>query len=249
MTQTTADMKRLWEDSFDEQIARGAYNTAPVEALIRSVAYWLRDRTAAGRTGQLEFLEMGCGAGPTLVWLAQKGIRVSGVDIAVNALELARQNLTRQGQADKIGSIVESSVTKTPFADASFDGIIESCVFQHLPRADREQTFREVARLLKPGGIFVGHVLADAHTTFQKLKSTQLADDPGSLQLEDGSSKIHLTNIGLAHFFAKDEFAKLLPGFSVVDPCLTTYYLPKAEAKKRGYDEYLQAMWTVVAIK
>lgn len=249
MTQTTADMKRLWETSFDEQIARGAYNTAPVEALIRSVAYWLRDRTAAGKQGELEFLEMGCGAGPTLVWLAQKGIKVSGVDIAVNALELARQNLARQGYADRIGTIVESSVTKTPFGDASFDGIIESCVFQHLPRADRIETFREVARLLKPGGIFVGHVLADAHTTFQKMKDQQLPDDPGSLQLQDGSSNIHLTNIGLAHFFKKDEFAGLLPGFSVVDPCLTTYYLPKAEAKKRGYDEYLQAMWTVVAIK
>ncbi|MFT3694661.1 MAG: class I SAM-dependent methyltransferase [Kofleriaceae bacterium] len=242
-------MKRLWEDSFDEQIARGAYNTAPVEALIRSTAYWLRDRTTAGKTEPLHFLEMGCGAGPTLVWLAQKGIKVSGVDIAVNALELARANLTRQGYADRIGSIVESSVTKTPFADATFDGVIESCVFQHLPRADREETFREVSRILKPGGLFVCHVLADAHTTFQKMKDKQLPGDPGSLQLEDGSSKIHLTNIGLAHFFAKDEFAKLLPGFSVVDPCLTTYYLPRSEAKKRGYDEYLQAMWTVVAVK
>jgi SAM-dependent methyltransferase len=246
MTQNT-DMKRLWEDSFDEQIARGAYNTAPVEALIRNVAYWLRDRPASDRP--LEFLEMGCGAGPTLVWLAQKGIRVSGVDIATNALELAKQNLTRQGYSDRIGQLVEAGVDKTPFADGSFDGIIESCVFQHLPKPVRVQTFREVARLLRPGGIFVGHMLADAHTTFQKLEQKQLADDPGSLHLADGSSKIHLTNIGLAHFFGKDEFAELLPGFSVVDPCLTTYYLPRSEAKKRGYDEYLQAMWTVVAIK
>jgi SAM-dependent methyltransferase len=245
----TSDMKRLWEDSFDEQIARGAYNTAPVEALIRSVAYWLRDRVTAGETSPLHFLEMGCGAGPTLVWLAQKGIRVSGVDIATNALELARQNLTRSGYAEKIGSLVEASVAATPFEDGSFDGIIESCVFQHIPRQERIATFREVARLLRPGGLFVGHMLADAHTTFQKMRDKQVADDPGSLHLADGSSKIHLTNIGLAHFFAKTEFAELLPGFAVVDPCLTTYYLPKAEAKKRGYDEYLQAMWTVVAIK
>ncbi len=245
---TTAEQKRLWEDSFDEQIARGAYNTAPVEALIRSTAYWLRDRKpAAGE--QLKFLEMGCGAGPTLVWLAQKGIQVSGVDIASNALELAKQNLARQGYGDRIGQLVESSVTKTPFADASFDGIIESCVFQHLPLDDRKAAFAEVSRLLKPGGLFVGHVLADAHTTFQQKKSEQLADDPGSLLLQDGSSKIHLTNIGLAHFFSEHEFAKLLPGFSVIDPCLTTYYLPKSEAKKRGYEQYLQAMWTVVAIK
>jgi len=244
MTQIS-DMKRLWEDSFDEQIARGAYNTAPVEALIRSVAYWLRDEDARPK----HFLEMGCGAGPTLVWLAQKGIRVSGVDIATNALELARQNLARSGYADRIGTITEASVTATPFEDGSFDGIIESCVFQHLPRADRIAAFREVGRLLRPGGLFVGHVLADAHTTYQKLQGQQLADDPGSLQLADGSSKIHLTNIGLAHFFRKAEFAELLPGFSVVDPCLTTYYLPKSEATKRGYDEYLQAMWTVVAIK
>jgi SAM-dependent methyltransferase len=240
-------MKRLWEDSFDEQIARGAYNTAPVEALIRSVAYWLRDQPKSERP--LHFLEMGCGAGPTLVWLAQKGIRVSGVDIATNALELARQNLARHGYSERVGSLTEASVSAVPFDDGSFDGIIESCVFQHLPKADRIGAFREVARLLRPGGLFVGHVLADAHTTFQNKKNEQLADDPGSLHLADGSSKIHLTNIGLAHFFRKDEFAQLLPGFSVVDPCLTTYYLPKSEAKKRGYDEYLQAMWTVVAIK
>src|SRR5438067_3508598 len=111
MTQTS-DMKRLWEDSFEEQIARGAYNTAPVEALIRNVAYWLRDRRPSDHP--LQFLEMGCGAGPTLVWLAQKGIRVSGVDIATNALELARQNLTRSGYADRIGTITEASVSATP---------------------------------------------------------------------------------------------------------------------------------------
>lgn len=245
----TADPKLLWEESFEEQIARGAYNTAPVEALVRTVSYYLRARHQPDQLGRLHFVEMGCGAGPNLVWLAQKGIRVSGVDIAANALRLARTNLERSGYQDRIGELVEGSVTKTPFPDACFDGVVESCVFQHLNRADRAAAFAEVGRLLKKGGCFVGYMLADRHTTFQQKKSEQLADDSGSLYLADGTSRIHLTNIGLAHFFAREEYAVQLLGFEVVDPCLATYYLPHEEARKRGYHEYLQAMWIVYAVK
>ena len=82
----------------------------------------------------------------------------------------------------------------------------------------------------------------------QKQKE-QLPEDPGTLLLQDGSSKFHLTNIGLSHFYRKEEFDHLLSGFSVIDPCLTNYFLPRQEAKKRGYDEYLQSMWTVYAVK
>ena len=243
------DPKALWEQSFEEQIARGAYNTAPVEALVRNIAYYLRARHRAEDHGKLHFVEMGCGAGPNLVWLGEKGIRVSGVDIASNALRLARENLERSGLAGRIGELVEASVTRTPFPDASFDGIIESCVFQHLDRPSRSQAFAEVSRLLKPGGLFVGNMLAQGHSTFENRKGEQLPDDPGSLYLADGTSKFHLTNIGLAHFFAEDEFRSLLPGFEVVDPLLSTYHLPREEAKRRGYDRYLQAMWTVYAVK
>lgn len=244
-----SDSKTLWEESFEEQIALGAYNTSPVEAVIRNVSYYLRARYEPENRRDLHFLEMGCGAGPNLVWLAEKGVRVSGVDIATNALELARENLRRSGYEDRTGELIECSVTKTPFESASLDGIIESCVFQHLDRAARKQAFAEVGRLLKPGGLFVGNMLGTGHTTFQAKSDEQLEDDPGSLYLADGSSKIHLTNVGLAHFFSKQEFDELLAGFSVIDPLLQTYYLPAEEAKRRGYDEYMQSMWTVYAIK
>jgi len=81
---STADqqMRETWETSFEEQVARGAYNTAAVEAVVRSVAYYLRDARPGGDYSGMQFCEMGCGAGPNLVWLAEKGIGVSGVDIA-----------------------------------------------------------------------------------------------------------------------------------------------------------------------
>lgn len=249
MKPVPAAVREHWEASFEEQIARHAYNTAPVEAVVRTLSYYLRDRAPSGALPELHFLELGCGAGPNLIWLAEKGMRVSGVDITPTALTLARRNLERAGYRDRIGVFVESTVSDVPFRNGAFDGIVEACVFQHLAKGDRVKAFAEVKRLLKPGGVFVGYMLDAGHTVFQARQVDQLEDDPGTLILEEGGSRMYLTNIGLSHFYRKEELAALLDGFSVVDPCLTTYELPASEARKRGYTPYRQSMWTVLAIK
>jgi hypothetical protein len=122
-------------------------------------------------------------------------------------------------------------------------------VFQHLALPERRRAFGEVRRLLKPGGAFVGYMLSTAHSVFRSKQADQIPDDPGTLVLSDDRSRMYLTGIGLSHFFRADELRELLQGFAVVDPCLTTYYLPSFEAQKRGYPEYLQGMWTVFAVK
>lgn len=241
--------KQLWDASFSEQAARQAYNTTAVETLVRTAAYHLRDRYKDEDLSGLHWLEMGCGTGPNLRWLAQKGIRVSGVDISPVALGLARRQLADGGCEDRIGELVEASVAKVPFADDSFDGIFEALVFQHLDKADRLSAFAEMRRVLKPGGCFIGSMLGAGHTIYRQRQAEERKDDPGTLILKDGGSNFHLNNLGLCHFYRKEELEGLLKGFSVVDVSETIYYLPKFEAKKRGYDEYLQSMWTVYAVK
>lgn len=244
-------MQETWERSFQDQIAQAAYNAAPVEALVRTVSHYLRARYAPALYRDLHFLEVGCGAGPNLVWLTQRGILASGVDIAPTALELARRNLAAAAPPDRIGRLEQASASALPFPDAHFDGVLEACVFQHLPKADRIAAFAEVGRVLRPGGIFAGYMLGIGHSTFAAKGHTELADDPGTVMLDDSAdgSKVHLESIGLAHFFRREEFAGLLPGFSVVDPCETTYELPREEAARRGVQRYLQNMWVVFAVK
>ena len=252
MTARDQAMQDLWDESFRDQIASGAYNTAPVEALVRFVSHYLRDRHPdAASHRNLRFLEVGSGAGPNLVWLAEKGIEANGVDISPSAVDLCHKVFQARGISDRMGRVEHGSATALPFEDNSLDGVLESCVFQHLNKQDRETAHAEVVRVLKPGGVFVGHMISNQHTTYLAKKHQENPEDPGTLDLETDASpgKVHLESIGLAHFFAKEEYADLLKGCSVIDPCETTYELPREEAQRRGYEHYRQAMWIVYAVK
>lgn len=242
-----SESRKLWDASFRAQIEDHAYNTAPVEALARNVSYYLRGRSGGSRP--LHFLELGSGGGANLIWLAARGLDVSAVDISRVALDLARRNLDAAGCAGRARDLLESSVSSIPFLDASFDGVVEACVFQHLNISDRRAAFAEVKRVLKPGGLFSGYMLADDHSVYLRRRGEELADDPGTLMLDSGATPYDLSGLGVSHFFNRSEITALLSGFAEADPCALKYELPKFEARKRGYDSYVQSMWAVYAIR
>ena len=245
-------MEEWWDESFKEQIDQNAYNTAPVEALVRFTAQFLRARYEnSEQIKQLKFLEVGCGAGANLIWLAEKGLQPNGIDISQKALDLCKYHFQKNQLEHRLGDLKRCSATSLPFEKDSFDGVLESCVFQHLNEIDRKKAHQEVVRVLKPGGAFIGHMLSQNHTTYQLNKGSIKETEPGTLVLksEEAKNKINLEAIGLSHFFSKDEYNGLLKGCSLIDPCETTYELPLEEAARRGYKKYYQAMWIVYAIK
>jgi SAM-dependent methyltransferase len=92
-------------------------------------------------------LDVGCGAGTDLVRFARGGAIVTGVDIAVSAIELARQNFSQQGLAAELR---EADGEHLPFADGSFDLVYAHGVVQYT--ADPAALVAECRRVLKPGG-------------------------------------------------------------------------------------------------
>ena len=100
----TGSIERLWDTSFAHQIKQGAYNTAPVEAIVRSVSHHFRAKGFIKHDlKKLKFLEVGCGAGANLAWLAEQGIRISGIDISQEALSLCKKTLKDKGLEKNIG--------------------------------------------------------------------------------------------------------------------------------------------------
>jgi 2-polyprenyl-3-methyl-5-hydroxy-6-metoxy-1,4-benzoquinol methylase len=97
-----------------------------------------------------DVLDLACGGGQTSVWLAQRGARVVGVDASPEQLRHARENAARAGVDARFE---EASVDDLSFLlDASFDVALSAFALGYVERID--ETFREVARLLRPGGLF-----------------------------------------------------------------------------------------------
>ena len=248
------DYKQLWDNSFIAQEKDYSYNSVPPEAIVRTVSYHLRSLPEEQRRN-LRYLDMGCGAGSTLLWLAERGIHSMGVDISPKALELAIQAFYEVGY-DSTSTYWPDfhlgSATSIPKPDESFDGIVEANVFQHLGREDRDKAFAEVRRLLKPGGIFVGYDMAVGSTPHNSAIH-RVEGDPGSFLLGSGEG-YHVEDIGLTHFFSYGEYLEYLRGFRHVDSTVVQYQLPVTEMKRRYPDRsnghtYAHRFYCTFAIK
>lgn len=101
----------------------------------------------AGQAGK--GLDLGCGLGSQCLALARRGYTVYGMEIATNLAAQAR----RAGVSVAAGSALE-----LPFADKSLDFVYAVGVLHHLPNRQAQRVaFAEVARVLRPGGVFIIH--------------------------------------------------------------------------------------------
>ena len=107
---------------------------------------------AACRAGQ-RVLEIGCRTGSLLLLVKkmQPGAEVIGLDPDPAALAIAQRKARRAGVAIQLD---QGFADELPYPDASFDRVLSSFMYHHLSRQVKEQTLREVRRVLKPGGRF-----------------------------------------------------------------------------------------------
>lgn len=96
-------------------------------------------------------LDICCGSGgPALFMARETGCRVTGIDVSDSAIRDAlRQSAEQQNQSRVNFAVVDAS-KGLPFESAAFDAVISIDAINHLP--DREASFRDFHRILKPGG-------------------------------------------------------------------------------------------------
>lgn len=118
--------------------------------------------TEASRLSPGTALDVGCGEGGDVIWLAQQGWHVTGADFSANGLARAAQHAAEAGVADRTEWWQVDARTFT--ADGrSFD--LVSTHFLHPPNGTMADVTRRLCEAVAPGGhlLVVGHAITEGH--------------------------------------------------------------------------------------
>jgi arsenite methyltransferase len=120
-------------------------------------------------------VDLGCGGGLD-VFLAAARVsptgKAIGIDMTPEMLQLARSNAAKADGGKPIKNIEfhQATIDKLPLPDASVDCVISNCVINLAP--DKPAVFREIVRVLKPGGR-----LAVSDIALKKPLPAEIGDD------------------------------------------------------------------------
>ena len=136
---------------YDHQVE--ALFTGAADAMRRAALAEISRELKGRDQRQVRLLDLACGTGrfTAQVMHAFPKLDASAVDLSPNYIARARQKLAPWPQVD----IMEGAGEALPLEDESFDMVVSVYLFHELPVKIREKVIAEVARVLKPGGLFI----------------------------------------------------------------------------------------------
>ena len=166
-----------WEARYAE---RDGIWSGRVNAVLASVAGALRPGRA---------LDLGCGEGGDVVWLAEQGWEASGIDLSATAVERATRAAHAAGVAERTAFVAADLATWSPAG--SFDLVTASFLQSWPVVIPRAEILRRATGFVTPGG----HLLVTAHAAPphgdmpEELRSYPFptpAEDLDAMELGDG---------------------------------------------------------------
>lgn len=123
-------------------------------AMWRTTTRAVLDMLPTDRLGE-QLLEIGSGSGAITEGLssARPGVSITATDLDPVMVDAATQRLKDNPHV----TVQSADATRLPFDDGEFDSVVSCLMMHHV--IEWEAAVAEIARVLKPGGLFVGYDL------------------------------------------------------------------------------------------
>lgn len=200
---------------YDVQVETLFYGAAAAmrRAAIPPIAEFIAGRDQR----RIELLDVACGTGRFLrqVRLAFPAIRAKGLDLSRPYLDEARRHLAGLRPVE----LVVGNAEELPFADGSKDVVTSIYLYHELPAEVRRRVTAEIARVLKPGGLFVF------------VDSLQFGDRPGWDGLLE-AFPVRYHEPYYRHYLI-DDLDEVFAAHSLAARCASTAFLSKVMIRQK----------------
>jgi ubiquinone/menaquinone biosynthesis C-methylase UbiE len=177
-------------------------------------------------------LDLGCGTGRHVVYLAQRGFQVCGTDISETGLAATRQWLAAEHLAAHLHL---ADMTALPYPEARFDAVISIYVIYHNTLGNIQRTVAEIGRVLRPSG----QALLTLMSTRGHRYGQGQEIEPGTFLPESGP------DAGLPHHFFDESGARaLLAAFHQIE-----LHLDEHEETEEDGSTHRHSHWVAVVEK
>ena len=138
-------------------------------------------RADAATRAKIKMLELGCGSGANLWFVAREGFDVTGIDFAPSGIALCQTMLDIwQVQA----KLQLADMTALPFENSSFNVVFDVVSMQHLTLAQHAAALAEAHRCLQEGGQFFSYHLAE--NGFIRQAVSEMVDERTVVDIPSG---------------------------------------------------------------
>lgn len=151
-------------------------------------------------------LDLGCGAGRHLVYLARQAFEVYGTDIDSRGLARAQAWLEQEGLS---AHLAIADMEALPYSDGFFDAVVSTNVIHHNLLDGIRRTVAGVRRALQPGGWFFAMV--NAWGDFKEGRGPEL--EPGTWLACEPDCDVPVPH----HLFREDELRSVWAGFRILE--------------------------------
>lgn len=146
----------MWDIEHKNPFALLQMDSAEASSGVIKFFNWLQEK------GKKPFkaIEIGCGKGRNVIWLAKQGLFVTGIDFSQVAIKEAKRRARLEGV--KKSQFFVHDVTKSwPFDSGSFDIVIDCFATTDIESIKgREFVAQEIYRVLKSGGYLLVYSLS-----------------------------------------------------------------------------------------
>jgi ubiquinone/menaquinone biosynthesis C-methylase UbiE len=187
-------------NTWDSIYKQGAKEEEPREEVIP-----LQDLFQKNKVQKI--LDLGCGGGRHLVYFAKLGYRVSGIDVAPEAIKLSQRWLAREGLRAELQC---ADMIRLPWPDKFFDAVLSIRVLEHSQLKHIQKILKEVYRVIRDNGYFFANL--KKHPPWKGWKEGKFTRIDHHLYAPtEGPEK------GIIHyFFTEDELKEILSDFSII---------------------------------